>query len=464
MADVASSDPPGDSSSSKPTAEQLAAWDRQFVWHAFTQMAEYEPFLVERAEGCRLFGVDGKAYLDGVSSLWCNVHGHRHPTIDAAIRAQLDQVAHVTLLGMAHPTTIQLAKRLVDLSPAGLGHVFFSDSGATAVEVALKMAFQFWQQCDQPQPGKTKYLAFDNAYHGDTLGSVSVGGVPRFHEMFRPLLFEVLRLPTPTTYRLPAGVTRENACASYLSLVESVIADQHRELAAVVIEPLMQCAAGMIKHPDGFLRGLREITRKYDVLLIADEVAVGMGRTGTMFACEQEGVSPDLLCLAKGITGGYLPLAATLATDRLWQAFLGSYESSRTFFHGHTYGGNPLGAAAALATLDVFEQEQTLAKLPAKIARLQEHLARIAQHPHVGDIRQLGMITGIELVQDRATQEPFPWGQRRGQRVCNHALTRGVWLRPLGNVVVIMPPLSISLEELDRICLAVEEGIEVATK
>lgn len=445
-----------------PTREQLEAWDREHVWHAFTQMAEHRPFLIQRAEGCTLYDQEGRAYLDGVSSLWCNVHGHRHPHIDAAIRRQLDQVAHVTLLGMGHPITVTLAKKLVDIAPAGLAHVFFSDSGASAVEVALKLAFQFWQQCENPQPRKTKYLAFDNAYHGDTLGSVSVGGVARFHEMFKPLLFEVQRLPTPNLYRLPVNLSREAATAHYLQLVEETLQQHNADLAAVVIEPLMQCAAGMILHPPGFLSGLRELTRKYDVLLIADEVAVGMGRSGRMFACEHEVVSPDLLCLAKGLTGGYLPLAATLATDRIWQAFLGSYESSRTFFHGHTYGGNPLGAAAAVATLEVFEQEQTLTNLQPKIARLQEHLARIAAHPHVGDVRQLGFIAGIELVRDRATKEPFPWSERRGQRVCDHAISQGVWLRPLGNVVVIMPPLSISLAELDRICLAVEQGITVA--
>lgn len=450
--------------SDEPTREQLAAWDREHVWHAFTQMAEHQPFLIQRAEGCTLYDLEGRAYLDGVSSLWCNVHGHRHPHIDAAIRRQLDQVAHVTLLGMGHPITVTLAKKLVDIAPEGLAHVFFSDSGASAVEVALKLAFQFWQQCENPQPKKTKYLAFENAYHGDTLGSVSVGGVARFHEMFKPLLFEVLRLPTPNLYRLPADVTREAATAHYLQLVERELEKHHAELAAVVIEPLMQCAAGMILHPPGFLRGLHELTRKYDVLLIADEVAVGMGRSGRMFACEHEEVSPDLLCLAKGLTGGYLPLAATLATDRIWQAFLGSYESSRTFFHGHTYGGNPLGAAAAVATLEVFEKEQTLANLQPKIARLQEHLARLAAHPDVGDVRQLGFIAGIELVRDRATKEPFPWSERRGQRVCDHALKQGVWLRPLGNVLVIMPPLSVSPEDLDRICLAVEEGISLATR
>jgi adenosylmethionine-8-amino-7-oxononanoate aminotransferase len=443
---------------------QLVAWDKAHVWHAFTQMAEYEPLLIERAEGCTLVDVHGRRLIDGVSSLWCNVHGHRHPRIDAAIERQLAQVAHVTLLGMAHPTTVELARRLVERAPPGLNHVFFSDDGATAVEVALKMAFQYWRQRRDPQPQRTLYLAWNNAYHGDTLGSVSVGGVERFHALFAPLLFEVVRLPAPDTYRRPAGVTPHSACGYYLQQFEAALAQHAPRLAAVVIEPLVQCAAGILTHPPGFLRGVRELTRKYDVLLIADEVAVGMGRTGTLWACQQEDVVPDLLCLAKGLTGGYLPLAATLATDQIYEAFLGSYAQSRTFFHGHTYGGNPLGAAAALATLELFDEEQTLTRLVPKIARLQEHLARLAQHPHVGDVRQRGLIAGIELVRDRATKEPYPWAEKRGIRVCQHALSRGVWLRPLGNVVVIMPPLAISLDELDQICLAVEEGIVRATE
>jgi adenosylmethionine-8-amino-7-oxononanoate aminotransferase len=310
---------------------------------------------------------------------------------------------------------------------------------------------------------RTKYLAWDNAYHGDTLGSVSVGGVARFHEMFRPLLFDVVRLPAPDMYRLPPGVTHELACAHYLAQLEAALVEHAQSLAAVVIEPLLQAAAGIVTHPPGFLRGVRELTTKYDVLLIADEVAVGMGRTGKMFACEHEGVSSDFLCLAKGLTGGYLPLAATLTTDEVFSAFLGRYDESKSFFHGHTYGGNPLGAAAALATLDVFAEEQTLENLQPKIARLAEHLARLANHPHVGDVRQRGLIAGIELVRDRPTNEPYPWGEKRGIRVCQHALTEGVWLRPLGNVIVIMPPLAISLEEIDRICGAVERGIATVT-
>ncbi len=447
----------------EPTPEQLKAWDRTLVWHAFTQMAEYEPLVFERAEGCLLFDIDGNSYIDGVSSLWCNIHGHRHPRLDAALRGQLDRVAHVTNLGASNPQTIKLARRLVDLAPPGLAHVFFSDDGATAVEVALKMAFQYWRQRPEPRPEKTCYLALGDAYHGDTLGSVSVGGVERFHAMFRPLLFETLRLPMPDTYRTPPGVPPEELAAYHLEKLERVLRVEHRRIAAMVIEPLVQAAAGMVMHPAGYLRGVRELTRKYDVLLIADEVAVGCGRTGRMFACEHEQVTPDLLCLAKGLTGGYLPLAVTLASEEIWRAFLGEYAQSRTFFHGHTYGGNPLGAAVALATLEVFEEEQTLARLPAKIERLAGHLRRIAGLGPVGHVRQCGLIAGIELVRDRQTKEPYPWEERRGMRVCDSARREGVWLRPLGNVLVIMPPLAISLDEIDRIATAVERGIVAAT-
>jgi adenosylmethionine-8-amino-7-oxononanoate aminotransferase len=451
-----------------PTPEQLRTWDRTLVWHAFTQMAEYEPLVLQRAEGCTLVDMDGRRYLDATSSLWCNVHGHRHPRIDAAIRRQLDQVAHVTSLGCSHPTTIRLARRLVDLAPPGLQHVFFSDDGATAVEVALKMAFQYWRQCPDPRPEKTCYLALGEAYHGDTLGGMSVGGVERFHAMFRPLLFETLRVPAPDMYRgpasgYPAGVPPERWPDHYLGEVQRVLAHEHRRIAAMVIEPLVQAAAGMMVHPAGFLRGVRELTRKYDVLLIADEVAVGFGRTGRMFACEHEGVSPDFLCLAKGLTGGYLPMAATLTTGQVWQAFLGDYAQSRTFYHGHTYGGNPLGAAAALASLEIFQEERTLERLPEKIARLGVHLARLAELEHVGNVRQCGLIGGVELVRDRATKEPYPWAEQRGIRVCRHALAEGVLLRPLGNVIVLFPPLAISLEEIDRIAAAVQHGIVAET-
>jgi adenosylmethionine-8-amino-7-oxononanoate aminotransferase len=337
--------------------------------------------------------------------------------------------------------------------------VFFSDNGATAVEVALKMAFQYWRQCAVPQPNKTRYIALGDAYHGDTLGSVSVGGVARFHAMFAPLLFEVDRLPAPHPYRPPAGVAPEQVCAHALGELETLLAAHHEEIAALVIEPLVQCAAGMIMHPEGYLRGVRDLTAKYDVLLIADEVAVGFGRTGRMFACEHEDVTPDFLCLAKGLTGGYLAAAATLTTTRVWDAFLGDYASGRTFFHGHTYGGNPLACAVALASLDVFEEERTLEHIQPKIAQLSARLDRLREHPLVGDARQRGLIAGIELVQDRATKKPFPFTDRRGWKVCQRAREAGVLLRPLGDVLVVMPPLSITGTELDRIMDAIELGL-----
>lgn len=446
-----------------PSREDLLRWDREVVWHAFTQMAQYEPLIFERGEGCRLFDLDGRSYLDGVSSLWCNVHGHRHPRLDAALVEQLGRVAHTTLLGASNPTTITFARRLVDVAPPGLDHVFFSDDGATAVEVALKLAFQYWQQRTDPRPAKTRYLALVDAYHGDTLGSVSVGGVERFHRLFSPLLFDTLRAPAPNLYRLPAGVTRESALEYYLERVAEILAEHHHEIAAVVVEPLLQAAAGMCVHPRGFLQGLRKLTRQHEVLLIADEVAVGFGRTGTMFACQHEEVVPDLMCLGKGITAGYLPLAATLATDTIWKAFLGEYAESKTFFHGHTYGGNPLAAAVGLASLEVFAEEQTLERLQPKIAQLAEHLTHLARLPHVGDVRQCGLAAGIELVRDRQTAQPYPWEQQRGQRACLAAREAGVFLRPLGDVVVIMPPLAVSSSELDEIATAVERGIVAAT-
>ena len=393
-------------------AEQLKAWDRRYVWHAFTQMGEYEPLIIDHAEGNVLVDVDGRRLIDGVSSLWCNVHGHRHPRIDAAVRAQLEKVAHVTNLGQSNPTNIELAKRLVEMTPAGLNHVFFSDSGATSVEVALKMAFQYWQQCGDPRPTKTKYAALSLAYHGDTVGTVSVGGIARFHEIFGPLLFDVVRVPAPDLYRLPEGVSREVVCEHYLAEARHVLKQHHNELAALVVEPLVQGAAGIVTHPPGYLQGLRQLTREFDVLLIADEVATGFGRTGKMFACQHEEVAPDLMCLAKGLTGGYLPMSATLATSEIYNAFVGTHAESKTFFHGHTYGGNPLAAAAAMGSLDVFDEERTIDQLPEKIARFENNLRSIAEHPHVGDVRQRAMMIGIELVADRETKAPYPRPRR----------------------------------------------------
>jgi adenosylmethionine-8-amino-7-oxononanoate aminotransferase len=445
-----------------PSRQQLLDWDRRHFWHAFTQMAEYEPLVIARAEGCRLCDIDGRSYLDGASSMWCNVHGHRHPHIDAAVREQLERVAHCTSLGMGCDTSVRLARRLAEISPGNLEHVFFSSDGSSAVEVALKMAFQYWRQCANPQPQKTKYIALAEAYHGDTIGSASVGGIARFHALFEPLLFEVIRVPIPDPRRLPE-VSPEAAKLHFLHELEAVLQAHHEEVAAMVIEPLVQCAAGMIMHPPGYLAGVRELTKRYNVLLVADEIAVGMGRTGTMFACEQESIVPDLLCLGKGLSGGYLPLAATLANDCIYSGFLGEFHQGRTLHHGHTFSGNPLACAAALATLEIFEHERTLQKLPAKIARLADHLCELAEHPHVARTRQRGLIGALELTPDKATGLPYPTHERRAWRVCRETLTRGVWLRPLADVMYVMPPLTISMEEIDVLMETLASAIEIVT-
>jgi adenosylmethionine---8-amino-7-oxononanoate aminotransferase len=445
------------------TTEQLAQWDRDHVWHPFTPVPPDGPehqLRIDRAEGCFLIDVEGNRYLDGVSSLWCNVHGHRVPELDAALRAQLDRVAHSTLLGLTHEPAIRLARKLVELAPPGLEHVFFSDDGSTAVEVALKMAFQYWRQRPDPRSGKDKYLAFTEAYHGDTVGSTSLGGIAHFHALFGPLLFPTLRAPSPFCYRCPLGLRRETCRVDCADAAEELVRRHHEELAAVVVEPLVQGAAGMIVAPEGHLRRLREVTRRHEVLLIADEVAVGFGRTGTMFACEQEQVAPDFLCLAKGITGGYLPLAATLTTHEVFSAFVGRPEEGRAFYHGHTYTANPLAAAVALANLDLYESRQTLAGLPPKVERLGHWLGRMKELPAVGDVRQKGLMAGIELVRDRATREPFPASMQAGKAVCLAARRRGALLRPLGNVVVVMPPLAIDLPMLDRLGEIVYRSIE----
>jgi adenosylmethionine-8-amino-7-oxononanoate aminotransferase len=447
-----------------PTRDDLRDWDRRHHWHAFTQMAEYEPLIIERAEGCRLVDVDGREYLDGASSMWCNIHGHNHPRINAAIREQLGRVAHCTALGMGSDTTVRLAKRLADIAPGNLEHVFFASDGSSAIEIALKMAFQYWRQCENAQPRKTKFIAFGEAYHGDTLGSASVSGIARFHALFKPLLFEVIRAPLPDPRRLLAGTAPEAAAKLFLVETENLLRRHHEEVAALVIEPLVQCAAGMVMHPTGFLRGLRELTHTYGVLLIADEVAVGFGRTGTMFASNQEAVVPDFLCLGKGLSGGYLPIAATLTNDAIYTAFLGKSNESRTLHHGHTFSGNPLASAAALASLDVFDEEQTLAMLPAKIDRLGEHLCRLAEHSRVSTTRQRGLIGALELTPNKASGAPYPIEERRGWRVCRETLSQGVWLRPLGDVLYVMPPLATTLEELDIVMNTLSGAIDTVTR
>jgi adenosylmethionine-8-amino-7-oxononanoate aminotransferase len=446
-------------------ADDLAAWDRQHVWHAFTQMQEYEPLLIERGEGAWLVDTSGRRYLDGSASMWCNVHGHRHPRLDAAVREQLDRVAHVTNLGLSNPTTVAFARRLVEIAPPGLDRVFFTGDGSSATEAALKMAFQFWRQTARPEPARNRFVAIGDAYHGDTLGAIGVGGVDRFTALFEPLTFEALRLPSPALPR--PGKATPPSLAESLAEFEALLAAHAGMVAAVIMEPLVQMAGGVLVHPEGFLRGVREITRRHDVLLILDEIAVGFGRTGTMFACEQEAVVPDLLCLAKGLTAGYLPMAATLATGRIWDAFLGTHAEQRTFFHGHTYGGNPLAAAVGLASLDVFRDERVLERLPEKIARLEARVGRLEALPHVGEVRQCGLVVGIELVREKGSAGrpavPFPWQEQRGTKACLAARRHGALLRQLGDVVVIMPPLCIDDDEIDLLVAAAEAAIRETT-
>jgi adenosylmethionine-8-amino-7-oxononanoate aminotransferase len=371
-------------------------------------------------------------------------------------------VAHTTNLGLSNPTTVEFARRLVEVAPAGLEKVFFTGDGSSAIEAALKMAFQYWLQAGPPQPARTRFVAVGEAYHGDTLGAIGVGGVDRFTAMFQPLTFEALRIPSPGG-PCPATGAAPPSLGESLAGVERIVSEHAGTIAALVMEPLVQMAAGIYVHPPGFLRGVAALCRRHDVLLILDEVATGFGRTGTMFACEQEGVTPDLLCLAKGLTAGYLPMAATLTTERIWNAFLGTHADRRTFFHGHTYGGNPLAAAVGLASLDVFRDERVLDALPAKIEQLGAHAARLARLDHVGSVRQCGLVAGLDLVADKAAGTPYPWQEKRGTRACIAARKHAALLRQLGDVVVLMPPLSITLDEIDLLAAAAEAGIREAT-
>jgi len=443
--------PPG---TTEPTTALRDA-DRAHVWHPFTAMQEYcreEVPIIAAAEGFHLIDTEGRRYLDGTSSLWCNVHGHRVPELDDALRSQIDRVAHSTLLGLANVPSIELARELVAQAPAGLSRVFYSDSGATAVEAALKLAYQYHRQRGDGPHERNLFVSLSGAYHGDTIGSVSLGGVELYHKTFGSLLFKTLKVPAPVTYRVPAGHTAESYLAWCDAELERVLRENHEQIAAFVIEPRVQAAAGMLVHPPGYLRRVRELTERYGILLVADEVAVGFGRTGTLFACEQEQVTPDLMCLAKGLTGGYLPLAATLATEQIYEAFLGDWSQGRTFFHGHTYTGNPLGCAVALASLRRFETHRVLENAQQNAGLLRERLQPLLALPHTGEIRQCGLMVGIELVQDRETREPFPAAWRVGHQVTLAARRRGAIIRPLRDIVVLMPPPAMPAALLDELC------------
>ncbi|MBX3436661.1 MAG: adenosylmethionine--8-amino-7-oxononanoate transaminase [Planctomycetaceae bacterium] len=448
-------------------AADLRRLDNTHVWHPFAPMTAYREEgapIIERGEGFHLFDVEGRRYLDGISSLWCNVHGHHVPEIDAAVRAQLDRVAHTTLLGLASTPSIELAQQLVERTPRGLTKVFFSDSGATAVEAALKIAFQYHRQRPGGSDERNLFATVRGAYHGDTIGSVSVGSIELFHRVYGKLLFETVSVPSPSGFRFPLGMTQSDYYAHCLDELERVISTHARRLAAFVMEPLVQGAAGILVHPPGYLSRVRQLTTDYGVPLIADEVAVGFGRTGTLFACEQEDVSPDILCLGKGLTGGYLPVAATLATDEIFDAFLGDPSEGRTFFHGHTYTGNPLGCAAAIASLALFEKNRVLENVAASSKLLAGRLRQLADHPHVAEVRQRGVMVGIELVQDRMSGRPFDARLRMGHQVTLAARKRGVILRPLGDVVVLMPAPAMPQELVTTLCDVAFEAINEATR
>lgn len=449
------------SANSPHTIEQIQQWkdwDRQYIWRPFTQMKDYDkepPLIISHGEGAYLYDIEGKRYFDGNSSLWVNLHGHARREITRAIQAQAEKIAHSTMLGQGNIPSIELAKRLVDLSPAGLEKVFYSDNGSTANEVALKMAFQYWRHVGRPQ--KSKFVTFQEAYHGDTIGSVSLGGIDLFHGIFGPLLFERFSVPYPVYSKYTSKETPAMVAQRSLDAIEALFKERGDEMAALIVEPLIQGASGIRTTAPGFLKALRELCTRFDVLMICDEVFVAFGRTGTMFACEQESVSPDFMCLAKGISGGYLPLAATLTTQKVFDAFLGEYAEFKTFFHGHSYTGNQLGCAAALASLDLFQADDTLNRIRPVYEHLEKRLdALFATSDRVGDIHQRGPSAGIDLVRSRRNGESFRVEEKAGVKVCLALRERGIWLRPLGNTLVIIPPLITTIEQINELMDAVE--------
>lgn len=428
-------------------------------------MSEWAPddiVVIESGRGPWLFDTNGRKYLDGVSSLWCNVHGHRVPEIDRAVRDQLGRVAHSTFLGLSNVPAACLGRELVRIAPKGLSKVFYSDSGSEAVEVALKVAFQYWRHKGRPR--RQAFLKLTNAYHGDTVGAVSVGGIRLFHEIYKPLLFKTIEAPAPDRYHEGFAGSDEAYADLCARRVERVLCRHRGAVAAIVMEPLVQGAAGIITHPRGFLKRMRALADRYGALLILDEVATGFGRTGRMFACGHEGVSPDILCLAKGLTGGYLPLAATLVTEEIFGAFLGRHEEFKTFLHGHTYTANPLACAAALANIGRFRNRGVLEKARPLIAHFHGSLRRFRGLRFVGDVRQIGLMAGIELVADKARRKPFALERKTGMRVAAGARSRGVIIRPLGNVVVLMPSFAFTRPQISRLCEVVYDSIRQVTE
>ncbi len=439
--------------------EILDRWDKEYFWHPFTQMKIYreeENLIFEKGEGVYIYDIYGKRYIDAISSLWCNVHGHNHPYLNNALISQLCRVAHTTTLGNSNVPAILLAKTLVDITPEGLTKVFYSEDGAEAIEIAIKLAYHYWKNIGKP---RKLFVTLSEAYHGDTLGAVSVGGIDIFHSTYEDLLFEVIKMPSPYLYcKENYGRLCDEGKKDLLKMLEDVL--EKREVCAVMLEAGIQAAAGMLPFPRGFLKGVRELTDKYETLLIVDEVATGFGRTGTMFYCEQERVCPDFMCLGKGITGGYMPLAVTMTTEKIFEAFLGDFGSAKHFYHGHTYTGNNLACAVALANIELFEKEKTLERLRKKIEILTERLEEFWYVNYVGDVRQFGFMAGIEIVKDRDRGEKFPYGMRVGFRIAHRCKEKGVFLRPLGDVMVLMMPLAIEEEDMNYVIDVLKETID----
>ncbi len=444
--------------------KQLMDWDKEYIWHPFTQMKDYmdmNPLVIQKGEGCYLVDTSGNRYIDGVSSLWVLVHGHGKKELVDAIQKQSKTLCHSTLLGLANVPSVILAKKLIEIVPKGLSKVFYSDNGSTSVEIALKMAYQYWQQKGEKR--RKRFIAFTNAYHGDTIGAVSVGGIDLFHQVYGPLLFKTFKAPSPYCYRCPMKLRQETCGMACVDAFEKVVKKHHEETCAVIIEPLVQGAAGMILQPPGWLNAIWKIAKEYGLLFIADEVATGFGRTGNLFACEEERISPDFMCVAKGITGGYLPLAATLSTEEVFNGFLGQFDEFKTFFHGHTYTGNPIACAVAVESINLFKKEGLLQKLQQKTAILKNSLDRFKELTHVGEVRQKGFMVGIELVKSRKTKRPYAPGDKIGQKVIWEARKRSVIIRPLGDIIVLMPPLAIDRPTLEELVDVTYESIKAVT-
>lgn len=447
-----------------PTNQALMNRDIAVLWHPCTQMKDHEtlPLIpIKRGEGVWLEDFDGNRYIDAVSSWWVNLFGHANPRINQAIKQQVDQLEHVILAGFSHEPVIELAEKLVALTPHSLSRVFFTDNGSSGIEAALKMSFHYWQ--NMGKPGKRRFVTLGNSYHGETLAALAVGDVDLYKSTYKPLLMDVITVPSPDCFYREAGESWEAYSRRQFDAMKKVLAENHEDICAVIVEPLVQCAGNMRMYHPIYLKLLREACDRYGVHLIADEIAVGFGRTGTLFACEQAGIAPDFMALSKGLTGGYLPLCAVLTTDKIYQAFYDNYDTLRAFLHSHSYTGNPLACAAANATLDIFSDEDVLGRNRELAEHMAAALAPLTDHPHVAEVRQTGMIAAVEMVRDRASRTPYDWRERRGLRVYQHALTRQALLRPLGSVTYFMPPYIITPEQIDHLALVAREGIDLAT-